>query len=118
MNRARVSEVRARVRAARAVVAATSGRVETLARDRYRAARFYSRFGATDDLLRHGARASEASPAEPTVRRIEPVRPEFHPFGKPEEPSGLDDMARDEGVGATNRGGTAVGATCLCREST
>jgi len=51
-------ELRARVKAARAVVTATPGLVETLARDWRKAARFYARFRVSDELLRKGAPSS------------------------------------------------------------
>ena len=50
----RLRELRARVKAARAVVSATPGLTETLAHDWQRAARFYVRFGITEAQFRSG----------------------------------------------------------------
>ncbi len=47
-------ELRARVKAARAVTATTPGLAETLARDWRKAAQFYARFGITERMFRHG----------------------------------------------------------------
>jgi len=47
-------ELRARVKAARALVATTRGMAETLARDWRKAAWFYARFGITEGQYRHG----------------------------------------------------------------
>jgi len=47
-------DVRARVKAARALVATTSGMAETLARDWRKAAWFYARFGITEGQFRNG----------------------------------------------------------------
>jgi len=55
-------EVRARVKAARALVSATPGLSETLSRDWKRAAQFYSRFGITESQFRHGVRESDVAP--------------------------------------------------------
>jgi hypothetical protein len=51
-------ERRARVRAAREVVATTPGLAETLQRDRRKAAPFFYRFGITEDWLRRGVPSS------------------------------------------------------------
>jgi len=51
----RLRELRTRVKAARALVAATPGLAETLQRDWRKAARFYARFGVTEQQFRHGA---------------------------------------------------------------
>ena len=51
----RVREQRGRVKRARAVVVNTPGLAETLARDWRKAARFYARFGVTEEMLRQGA---------------------------------------------------------------
>jgi hypothetical protein len=53
----RLREVRARVKAARAVVATTPGLAETLASDWKRAARFYVRCGVTESIFRYGVPA-------------------------------------------------------------
>jgi len=50
----RLRDFRARVKAARAVVATTPGLTETLARDGRKAARFYARFGIAETLFRQG----------------------------------------------------------------
>ncbi|MCI4343645.1 MAG: hypothetical protein L3J92_05985 [Thermoplasmata archaeon] len=47
-------ELRARVKAARALVATTPGMAETLARDWRKAAGFYARFGITEGQFRDG----------------------------------------------------------------
>jgi len=52
-------ELRARVKAARALVTTAPGLAETLARDWRKAARFYARFGITKALFRDGVAASE-----------------------------------------------------------
>ena len=51
----RLPEFRARVKAARAVVATTRGLAELLARDWRKAARFYARFGITEGMFRRGS---------------------------------------------------------------
>ncbi len=51
-------DLRARVKAARALVATTPGLAETLARDWRRAALLYARFGITESQFRHGVPAS------------------------------------------------------------
>ena len=50
----RLRDLRGRVKAARAVVATTPGLADTLQRDRRKTARFYVRFGITEDQFRHG----------------------------------------------------------------
>ena len=50
----RLRDLRARVKAARAVVSTTPGLAETLARDWQKAARFYEQFGITEKQFRHG----------------------------------------------------------------
>jgi hypothetical protein len=50
----RLRDVRARVKAARAMVASTPGLAETLQRDWKKAARFYTRFGITEGQFRNG----------------------------------------------------------------
>lgn len=55
----RLRELRARVKAARAVVPGTPGFAETLARDSRKAARSYARFGITGVLFRHGVNRSD-----------------------------------------------------------
>ncbi len=57
-------ELRARVKAARAVVATTPGLSETLARDWQKAARCYSRFGITEEFYRHGVPGDSAKSAQ------------------------------------------------------
>jgi len=52
-------DVRARVKAARALVAATPGMAETLARDWRKAAWLYARFGITEGQFRFGVAALE-----------------------------------------------------------
>ena len=52
----RLGELRARVKAARAVVATTPGLPEPLARDWRKAASFYARFGITELAFQLGAR--------------------------------------------------------------
>ena len=53
----RLRDLRGRVGAARAVVAKTPGLAEVLARDWREAARFYARFGVTEETLRNGVSA-------------------------------------------------------------
>ncbi|NNN16801.1 MAG: hypothetical protein HKL79_00320, partial [Thermoplasmata archaeon] len=53
----RLRGLRGRVKAARAVIARTSGLAEVLARDWRRATRFYARYGVTERLVRHGVPA-------------------------------------------------------------
>jgi hypothetical protein len=55
-------DVRARVKAARALVSATPGLSETLSCDWMRAARFYARFGISEAQFRHGVRESDTGP--------------------------------------------------------
>ena len=55
----RLPEFRARVKATWAVVAATSGLAETLARDWRKAARFYARFRVTEGASQHGVAEQE-----------------------------------------------------------
>jgi hypothetical protein len=55
-------DVRARVKAARALVTATPGLCDTLSRDWRRAARFYARFGISEAQFRHGVRESDSEP--------------------------------------------------------
>jgi hypothetical protein len=50
----RLRNLRGRVKAARAVVAQTSGLDETLATDGWKAAGFYARFGITEGQFRDG----------------------------------------------------------------
>jgi hypothetical protein len=57
----RLRDLRARVKAARAVVSATPGLAETLQSDWRKAARFYARFGVTEAMLRNGVASTEAS---------------------------------------------------------
>jgi len=52
----RLRELRASVKAARAVVSTNPGLAETLARDWQKAARFYGRFEITEAQFHHGAR--------------------------------------------------------------
>jgi hypothetical protein len=47
-------DLRSRVKIARAVVSATPGLADALREDSRRAARFYARFGITEEMLRHG----------------------------------------------------------------
>jgi hypothetical protein len=47
------------VKAARAVVATTPGLADILQRDWMRAARFYARFGITEEKFRHGVAISD-----------------------------------------------------------
>jgi hypothetical protein len=54
-------DLRARAKAARAVVAKTPGLVETLRNDAQRAARFYARSGITEEIFRRGVPASPVS---------------------------------------------------------
>jgi hypothetical protein len=56
----RLRELRARVKAARAVVATTPGLAETLARHWQRAARFYAGFGITLAVFRQGVPHSQS----------------------------------------------------------
>jgi hypothetical protein len=55
-------DVRARVKAARAMVATTPGMAETLARDWRRAAWFYGRFGITEIQYRDGVPLADVDP--------------------------------------------------------
>ena len=50
----RLRDLRGRVKAARAVVASTPRLAEILVTDWRKAARFYARFGVTEELLRYG----------------------------------------------------------------
>jgi hypothetical protein len=50
----RLRDLRGRVKAARALVAATPGLADVLQRDWRRASRFYARFGITEAMFRHG----------------------------------------------------------------
>jgi len=52
----RLRDLRGRVKAARAIVAATPGLAETLTSDWQKAARFYARLGITEALCRYGVR--------------------------------------------------------------
>jgi hypothetical protein len=63
----RLCELRARVKAARAVVSTTTELAETLAADWQKAARFFSRIGITEAQFRRGVPASNCSSGlEPT----------------------------------------------------
>jgi hypothetical protein len=55
----RLRALRARVKVARAVVATTPVLAETLRRDWVKGARFYTRFGITEAMLRRGIPASK-----------------------------------------------------------
>ncbi len=57
----RLRDLRGRVKAARAVVSRTPGLAETLARDWQKAARFYARFGITEEMPLHGVWAKSSS---------------------------------------------------------
>jgi hypothetical protein len=57
----RLRDLRARVKLARAVVSSTSGLHETLAGDWKKAARFYVRFGVTEEAFRYGVSAGGAA---------------------------------------------------------
>ena len=59
----RLRERRARVKVARAVVATTPGLAETPAAEWQRAARFYARFGITEAIYLHRARAGRGGRA-------------------------------------------------------
>ena len=50
----RLHDLRARVKAARAVVSTTPGLAETLSRDWRKAAMFYARFAITEAMFRYG----------------------------------------------------------------
>jgi hypothetical protein len=66
--RRRLHDLRARVKAARAVVSTTPGLAETLFRDWQKAARFYARFGVTECQLRFGVPSERfGSPDEETA---------------------------------------------------
>lgn len=56
----RLRDLRGQVKVARAVIAGTPGLAESLKCDWQRAARFYARFGITEDLVRHGVPAFDA----------------------------------------------------------
>jgi hypothetical protein len=60
----RLRDLRARVKAARAVVTSTSGLAQALARDWRKAARLYARFGITEQVFRQGARSTPLERAE------------------------------------------------------
>ena len=49
----RLADLRGRVKAARAVISGAPGLAETLTSDWRRAARFYARFGVTEELVRN-----------------------------------------------------------------
>jgi hypothetical protein len=57
-------DLRGRVKAARALVATTPGLRDVLQRDWQRAARFYARFGITEEMLRHGLPPVRVPPAD------------------------------------------------------
>lgn len=57
----RLREVRGRVKAARALVSTTPGLAETLRADWHKAARFYARFGITEQTLREGVKKLDLS---------------------------------------------------------
>jgi hypothetical protein len=57
--RRRLHDLRARVKAARAVVARTPGLAAVLANDWQKAARFYARFGIMETQFRNGIRSGE-----------------------------------------------------------
>jgi hypothetical protein len=71
----RLRDARARVKVARAVVARTPGLACTLQRDWRRAARFYARFGISEEMLRHGVASGRvlSGPAD-SVWRPDPLR--------------------------------------------
>jgi len=60
----RLRDLRGRVKRARAVVSTTPGLAETLQRDRQMAARFYARFGVTEEHFRHGVPVVERELAD------------------------------------------------------
>jgi hypothetical protein len=62
-------DVRARVKAARAVVSTTPGLAETLQRDWQKAARFYGRFGITEGQYRHGVSVPLIATAGPDLEK-------------------------------------------------
>jgi len=62
----KLRDLRGRVKAARAVVAATPGLVEVLARDWHKEARFYARFGITESQYRQGIPRGETVPVDAT----------------------------------------------------
>jgi hypothetical protein len=57
----RLRDLRARVKAARAVVSATHGLAETLASDWRKAAAFYARFGITERVFHTACRQTHSS---------------------------------------------------------
>ena len=57
----RLTDLRGRVKAARAAISATPGSDEVLQRDWRKAVRFYARFGVTETALRHGVPNVETS---------------------------------------------------------
>jgi len=74
-------EIRACVKAARAMVATTPGLAETLARDWQKAARFYARFGITEAMFRDGVPPSELGQQGGFVGRSVDVT--YLPSGEP-----------------------------------
>jgi len=70
----RVHDLRGRVKASRAAISKTPGAEEVLRRDWMKAARFYARFGVTEDMFRRGVSplCLEGEPGQP---RDSPGRP-------------------------------------------
>ena len=66
----RLRDLRGRVERARAVVAATAGFAEVLARDWPRAAMFYARYGITQQMPVHGVGAGDRHLAVPTAQGV------------------------------------------------
>jgi hypothetical protein len=56
----RLRDLRARVKAARAVVSTTPGLAETIVADWQKAARFYWRWGITEAMFRHGVPSQDS----------------------------------------------------------
>ena len=69
----RLHELRGRVKKARTVIASTPGLVELLANSWQNAARFYARYGVTEELVRHGVPAVSAEGEDLAERVGSPV---------------------------------------------
>ncbi len=65
----RLRDLRGRVKRARAVIAGTPGLSQILASDWRRAARFYARFGVTEECVRRGVSNMDA-PGEELAERV------------------------------------------------
>ncbi len=69
----RLRDLRGRVKRARAIIASTPGLCEVLASRRRHGARFYARFGMTEELVRNGVPVLDAETQDLAERGRSPI---------------------------------------------